>query len=92
MAWDHRAFQPVPAQLNLSSEEEEAISVASVESVADANFCESVESGHSDHSHSAQIAQGLGITAAPARMDSQVHCARVEKGGGRGVRSGLCVG
>lgn len=72
--------------------------MASVESVADANFCESVESGHSDHSHSAQIAQGLGITAAPARMDSQVHCARVEKGGrGRaqwtvcGMRSGGCV-
>ncbi len=41
---------------------------------------ESVESGHSDHSASADIAKVLGITAEPERMDSQAKYAAVACG------------
>ncbi|MBI1348291.1 3'(2'),5'-bisphosphate nucleotidase [bacterium] len=47
---------------------------------AQARFCESVESGHSSHSESELIAQKLGITAAPARLDSQAKYAVVARG------------
>ncbi len=45
-----------------------------------ARFCESVESGHSSHSESSLIAERLGITAEPARMDSQAKYAVVARG------------
>jgi len=44
---------------------------------AQARFCESVESGHSDQDASAKIAAKLGITAEPLRMDSQAKYATV---------------
>jgi 3'(2'), 5'-bisphosphate nucleotidase len=47
---------------------------------AAARFCESVESGHSAHSRSAQIAELLGITAEPVRLDSQAKYAVVARG------------
>lgn len=43
-------------------------------------FCESVESGHSSHSDAAEIAQKLGITLPPLRMDSQAKYAVVARG------------
>ena len=45
-----------------------------------ARFCESVESGHSAHSESAAVAQKLGLTATPVRMDSQAKYATVARG------------
>ncbi|MCK4871441.1 MAG: 3'(2'),5'-bisphosphate nucleotidase [Phycisphaerales bacterium] len=45
-----------------------------------ARFCESVESGHSSHSHSAQVAQRLGVTTDPVRMDSQCKYGAVARG------------
>ncbi|MDZ4687567.1 MAG: 3'(2'),5'-bisphosphate nucleotidase [Planctomycetaceae bacterium] len=45
-----------------------------------ARFCESVESGHSSHGASEQIAEWLGITAAPVRLDSQAKYAVVARG------------
>lgn len=45
-----------------------------------ARFCESVESGHSSHNESAQIASRLGITTNPVRMDSQAKYATVASG------------
>jgi 3'(2'), 5'-bisphosphate nucleotidase len=45
-----------------------------------ARFCESVESGHSAHNASAAVAQRLGLTAAPVRMDSQAKYATVARG------------
>lgn len=45
-----------------------------------ARFCESVESGHSSHGHSAQIADILGITADSVRLDSQAKYAVVGRG------------
>lgn len=43
-------------------------------------LCESVESGHSDHGVSAQIAKALELSAAPVRMDSQAKYAAVARG------------
>ena len=45
-----------------------------------ARFCESVESGHSAHGESAEVAKRLGLTAAPVRMDSQAKYATVARG------------
>ncbi len=45
-----------------------------------ARFCESVESGHSSHNESAAVAQKLGLTATPVRMDSQAKYATVARG------------
>jgi len=47
---------------------------------ADARLCESVESGHSSHSRSAQIAESLGIVREPVRLDSQAKYATVARG------------
>jgi 3'(2'), 5'-bisphosphate nucleotidase len=57
------------------------IHVSSQRDPARARFCESVESGHSSHDHAAQVARRLGITADPARMDSQAKYAVVARGG-----------
>ncbi|MEO6654378.1 MAG: 3'(2'),5'-bisphosphate nucleotidase [Ilumatobacteraceae bacterium] len=47
------------------------VTVADPPSLAQARFCESVESGHSDHDQSSEIAARLGISTAPYRIDSQ---------------------
>ena len=57
-----------------------SVSVATPSTVAEARFCESVESGHSNHGHSAQIAERLGITAEPYRIDSQCKYGAVARG------------
>ncbi len=57
------------------------IRVRSTADPADAVVCESVESGHSDHRHSARIAALLGVTKPPLRMDSQAKYATVARGG-----------
>ncbi|KAI9142148.1 hypothetical protein BKA69DRAFT_1070308 [Paraphysoderma sedebokerense] len=46
------------------------------------SFLESYESGHSSHSASASIAQKLGITNEPVRMDSQCKYACLSRGDG----------
>lgn len=46
----------------------------------DAVFCESVEGGHSNLSAQAQIAEELGITKNPLRMDSQAKYCVLAKG------------
>jgi len=43
-------------------------------------FCESVEPGHSNQGWSAQIAERVGISAPPLRMDSQAKYAAVARG------------
>ena len=45
-----------------------------------ARFCESVESGHSSHGDAAAIAEQLGITRPPLRLDSQAKYAVVARG------------
>ncbi len=56
------------------------IRVRNITDTADARFCESVESGHSDQSLSQRIATSLGITAPPLRMDSQVKYGILARG------------
>jgi 3'(2'), 5'-bisphosphate nucleotidase len=48
--------------------------------LAEARFCESVESGHSDQDQSQQIARRLGIRSEPYRIDSQCKYAAVARG------------
>ena len=60
--------------------ETEAVRVSALRGAAQARFCESVESGHSSHSDAAAVAERLGITAAPARLDSQAKYAVVARG------------
>ncbi|KAF9338840.1 3',5'-bisphosphate nucleotidase [Linnemannia elongata] len=67
-------------QRNFSSTKETPISMSSIQSLAEASFCESVESGHSNQSDSAKIAQLLGITKAPVRMDSQCKYCSLSRG------------
>ncbi len=45
-----------------------------------ARLCESVESGHSAHGRSSQIAELLGIQSAPVRLDSQAKYGVVARG------------
>ncbi len=56
------------------------VSVASDADPAAIRFCESFESGHSSHSHAADVARLLGITATPIRMDSQAKYGVVGRG------------
>ncbi|MEM1108292.1 MAG: 3'(2'),5'-bisphosphate nucleotidase [Planctomycetota bacterium] len=58
----------------------ETVTVSAVEVPGEANFCESVESGHSDQDASVKIAAELGITAEPYRIDSQCKYAAVARG------------
>jgi 3'(2'), 5'-bisphosphate nucleotidase len=55
------------------------IQVSQVTSASEACFCESVESGHSNQGESAQIAEILGITHEPYRIDSQCKYAAVAR-------------
>ena len=58
----------------------EAIAVDRIRKASDARFCESVESGHSNQEESARIAELLGITSEPYRIDSQCKYAAVARG------------
>lgn len=54
--------------------------VSGTDQTANARFCESVESGHSSHSWSGQIAESLGIHNEPFRIDSQCKYLAVAMG------------
>jgi len=56
-----------------------ALAVATEQSKEHFRFCESVESGHSDHELSQQIASESQITNKPLRVDSQVKYALVAR-------------
>lgn len=70
----------VSMPLNSATTEGTPIRVSDTADPAKARFCESVESGHSDQGGSAKIAELLGITAEPVRMDSQAKYAAVARG------------
>lgn len=57
-----------------------AVRVSPCDDPAAARLCEPVESGHSAHGASAAVATRLGITAPPARLDSQAKYAVVARG------------
>ncbi len=48
--------------------------------VTQSRLCESFESGHSSHDHSAQVVAKLGIVADPVRLDSQTKYGVVARG------------
>jgi 3'(2'), 5'-bisphosphate nucleotidase len=56
------------------------VAVHRVRSAAEARFCESVESEHSNQEESARIASLLGIRSEPFRIDSQCKYAAVARG------------
>ena len=56
------------------------VHVSNMNDSATSRFCESVESGHSSHDDAARIAEHLGITTEPLRMDSQAKYAAVARG------------
>jgi 3'(2'), 5'-bisphosphate nucleotidase len=60
--------------------EERRVRVTDVHDPAQASFCESVESGHSSQDDSAKVAELLGITSPPFRIDSQCKYAAVSRG------------
>ncbi len=64
----------------LGEETASAIQTRKQSEAGGAIVCESVESGHSDHSASSQVTQLLGITADPVRIDSQCKYAVVARG------------
>jgi 3'(2'), 5'-bisphosphate nucleotidase len=59
---------------------ETAINVSTTSETRLARFCESIESGHSEHGISACVARRLGITVEPARLDSQAKYGVVARG------------
>ena len=64
----------------LDDPSEQAISVTQIDDPARASFCESVEKEHSSQSDSAKVAELLGITTPPFRIDSQCKYAAVSRG------------
>ncbi|MFH5803304.1 3'(2'),5'-bisphosphate nucleotidase [Alienimonas sp. DA493] len=58
-----------------------AISASPQTDLAAARVCESVESGHTAHGAAAEIAEKLGVSAEPLRLDSQAKYAEVARGG-----------
>jgi 3'(2'), 5'-bisphosphate nucleotidase len=67
-------------QRALAGGDERPIQVTDIADPARAVVCESVESGHSSHGDAARVAETLGITAPPLRMDSQAKYAAVARG------------
>lgn len=63
-------------------QEAKKIFMSSITNISDATFCESVESGHSNHGDQATIASKLGITKPSVRMDSQAKYASIARGAG----------
>ncbi|QDT38790.1 3'(2'),5'-bisphosphate nucleotidase [Stratiformator vulcanicus] len=64
----------------IDSDETADVRVSSTSETSQLRLCESVESGHSSHGHSAQIAEELGISSDPVRLDSQAKYATVARG------------
>jgi len=56
------------------------IAVSDVADPRDMRSCESVEKAHSSHSRSARVAEAMGTTAEPVRLDSQAKYAVVATG------------
>ncbi len=72
-AWVHpldESYPSSPLRLSVSDRDDPAVTT----------FCESVESGHSAHGASADVASLLHITAPAVRLDSQAKYAVVARG------------
>ena len=80
LAWAVRGQGTFLQPLDDSAAEPRQLAVSATASSSDARFCESVESGHSSHSWSGQIAAQLNITREPFRIDSQCKYLAVAMG------------
>lgn len=80
LAWAVRGSGSYAQPLDRPDADARELNVSATGSSADAKFCESVESGHSSHSWSGQIASRLGITKDPFRIDSQCKYLAVAMG------------
>ncbi|KAL7895273.1 hypothetical protein HDV63DRAFT_360591 [Trichoderma sp. SZMC 28014] len=78
----HGAKSRALATVNLDAEDGKPISMRTIDDLTEANFCESVEAGHSSHGDQAAISQKLGITAPSVRMDSQAKYGSIARGAG----------
>jgi 3'(2'), 5'-bisphosphate nucleotidase len=80
LAWAVKGQGSFVQALDVPESAAARILVTTTASSADARFCESVESGHSSHSWSGQIASQLNITREPFRIDSQCKYLAVAMG------------
>jgi 3'(2'), 5'-bisphosphate nucleotidase len=71
---------PIVASTDFQFGEGTQVRVSDTHDWHDVRFCESVESGHSAHGRSAQVAQNLGIVKESVRLDSQAKYAVVARG------------
>lgn len=65
---------------SLDDAAESPVHVTDVADPTQASFCESVESAHTAHGDAARIADALGVTAPPFRIDSQCKYAAIARG------------
>lgn len=65
---------------SLTGNKLQPIQVAAVDNLAGSVFCESVEGRHTKHDQAARIAEYLGVTAEPIRIDSQCKYAAIARG------------
>jgi len=68
------------SQISLDLREAHPVRVTGIRDPAAARFCESVESAHTAQGDSARVAEILGITQPPFRIDSQCKYAAVARG------------
>lgn len=80
LAWAVKGEGAFMRPLDQPDSEPTKLSVTTTPTPSDARFCESVESGHSAHGWSGQIATQLGITREPFRIDSQCKYLAVAMG------------
>lgn len=80
LAWAVRGCGSWQQSLNQPDISPTRISTTDTAATQDARFCESVESGHSSHDWSGQIAAELGIHREPFRIDSQCKYLAVARG------------
>ncbi|MCA9085915.1 MAG: 3'(2'),5'-bisphosphate nucleotidase [Planctomycetaceae bacterium] len=80
LAWAVEGQGAFVQALDRPESEPQALHVTETSASSDARFCESVESGHSSHGWSEMIAQDLGITKEPFRIDSQCKYLAVAMG------------
>ena len=71
LAWATKGEGSFLQPLDQPQAEPYRLQVSSTPTSAEARFCESVESGHTSHGRSEQIAEQLSITREPFRIDSQ---------------------
>lgn len=80
LAWAVRGSGSFAQPLDRPEAAVSELNVSATRESAEARFCESVESGHSSHSWSGQIADRLGISKDPFRIDSQCKYLAVAMG------------